>query len=140
MARTSRRDPRREARWRKLIERQQSSGTSIRGFCRGRGITESAFHYWRRELRRRDAERQQRTEPEPSAEPAFLPVRITDPDDGDASGVIEIIRPDGWQVAVRGAVDRQALADVLAALCTGSVRSAAGSEAGSPAGREAAVC
>jgi len=139
MARTSRRDPRREARWRTLIERQESSGTSIRAFCLGRGITESAFHYWRRELRRRDAERERLDEPERSTEPAFLPVRITGSRD-DVGGVIEIERPDFWRLAVRGAVDRQVLADVLAALCTGSIRSAAGSQAGSSSGPEGAVC
>lgn len=136
MAKTSRRDLHREARWRKLIERQQSNGTSIRAFCRGRGIAESAFHYWRRELRRRDAEREQSNEPE---QPALLPVRITDGGD-DVDGVIAIERPDGWRVTVRGAVDRQALADVLAAISCGPGTRVTGGEGDSPAGREVASC
>ncbi len=40
-----------EAYWRRLIREQQQSGQAIRGFCREQGVTESAFHFWKRELR-----------------------------------------------------------------------------------------
>jgi hypothetical protein len=45
-----------ECYWRGHVERQSSSGESIRGYCRGRGLSEASFHFWRRELAVRDRE------------------------------------------------------------------------------------
>ena len=49
-----RRDPEREARWRKLIAQWEQSGQGIKAFCVAHGVTEGAFYAWRRELRQRD--------------------------------------------------------------------------------------
>jgi integrase len=56
--RESRRDPRNERWWDRLIREQEKSGESIRGFCRRKGVEEGSFYAWRRELRlrRREAE------------------------------------------------------------------------------------
>jgi hypothetical protein len=51
----SRRDPSRERLWRETVEAQARSGQAVREFCRERGLAESAFYFWRRELRHRDA-------------------------------------------------------------------------------------
>lgn len=43
--------------WWGLIEEQKGSGLSVVAFCEERGVPASSFHYWKRELRRRDEER-----------------------------------------------------------------------------------
>lgn len=45
----------REAYWRGHVEGQGRSGESIRGYCRTHGLSEAGFHFWRRELARRDS-------------------------------------------------------------------------------------
>lgn len=54
--RRGRRDPGRESRWRGLLEQQRRSGLTVRAFCFREGLRESAFHYWRREIARRDGQ------------------------------------------------------------------------------------
>ena len=51
--RLRRSDPQKERHWRELIRGQQLSGESVREYCRGAGVKESAFYWWRRELARR---------------------------------------------------------------------------------------
>lgn len=38
--------------WRQQVGQQESSGQSIRAFCRERGLKEHAFYGWRRRLRK----------------------------------------------------------------------------------------
>ena len=118
MAKGKDRDGRLEAKWRRIIREHTRSGLNIRDFCRNSKLHESAFYFWRRELGRRDvarreAEREQRKRP--SAQAAFVPVRVTDEARVDA-GRIEIVLSDGRRIHVVAPVDRQALADVLAVL------------------------
>lgn len=126
MANGKSRDWRREAYWRRIVRGQRGSGLTIRGFCRKSKLTESAFHFWRRELERRQAEgrqaeqeqRQRRAtkSPRPPREPAFVPVRVTEQPQPQVGGRIEIELSGGRRVHVTPPVDRQALADVLAVL------------------------
>lgn len=58
-------DKSRERRWRELVARQRRSGQSVRAFCRSEELAESAFHFWRRELR------------QGPARPALLPLTLT---------------------------------------------------------------
>jgi len=69
------RDVATERLWRRRLALQGRSGLSVREFCRQSQLTETAFYHWRRELRRRQAERREghvsprrRT---PSASPTF---------------------------------------------------------------------
>ena len=39
---------RRREDWESLLKEQESSGQSISGFCRERGVSDSAFAYWRK--------------------------------------------------------------------------------------------
>ena len=55
---TKRRDPKLEAYWRSQVRRHGQSGVSAREFCREEGLVEHSFHSWRREIRKRDAERE----------------------------------------------------------------------------------
>ena len=52
--RKNRRDLQKEASWREHIKQWETSGLSIRDFCQQKGLKETSFHYWRRELIRRD--------------------------------------------------------------------------------------
>ena len=104
------RDRKKEARWRGIVRGQASSGLSVRAYCKQHGLREHGFYWWRRELVRRDAAK--------SSRPAtFVPVQVVkeEPARGE-DGRIEIVWPGGWQVRLRGRVDTQALADVLAVL------------------------
>jgi putative transposase len=40
--------------WRQRVGQQESSGQSIRGFCRERGLKEHAFYGWRQRLRKQN--------------------------------------------------------------------------------------
>ena len=117
MAKRLSRDMGRERRWREIIQRQAAGGMSIRAFCRRGKIRESAFYYWRAELRRRDKQaRPALVDAGAPAASTFVPVVVSGPVGHDAAG-IEIVLPDGAMVRVpAGSVDRAALAEVLAAL------------------------
>jgi transposase-like protein len=65
------RDPERERLWRRTVSAWQASGQTIREYCERHDVAETSFHYWRRELRQRDAQ-----VPTLSATPAFIPVRV----------------------------------------------------------------
>ncbi len=41
--------------WRQRIAQQETSGQSIRAYCRGRGLPEHAFYGWRQRLRKQSA-------------------------------------------------------------------------------------
>ena len=41
--------------WRQRIAQQESSGQSVRAYCRGRGLQEHAFYGWRQRLRKQTA-------------------------------------------------------------------------------------
>lgn len=55
-ARKARRDAEKEKFWRGVVQEQEGSGKSVRGFCREKGVKENLFYAWRRELRLRDGE------------------------------------------------------------------------------------
>jgi len=69
-------------------------------------VNEGAFYRWRKELARRDAE--------PAA--SFVPVQVSADHPGAEESRIEIVLVGGRRVRLSGRVDRQALADVLAAV------------------------
>jgi hypothetical protein len=107
----AKRDLRKESKWRRHVMAQAASGQSVRAYCRGRGISEQGFHWWRRELARRDTVK-------PAGAAAFVPVEVTGtPVAASASaGAVEIVLPGDRRVRVMGPVDRQQLADVLVVL------------------------
>lgn len=45
----------RREQWRQRIAEQESSGQSIRAYCRERGLPEHAFYGWRQRLRKQSA-------------------------------------------------------------------------------------
>jgi len=130
-ARGKRRDLKLEGRWREVLARQERSGTTAREFCGREGLKESAFHFWKRELARRDSQpsrpprsarhpvREQLRRERSAATPALVPVRI-----GGALGglaptemaPIEISLAPGVNVRVGSGCEEALLRMVLSAL------------------------
>ena len=122
MAKGSKRDPKLEMMWREIFRRQSGSSVTIRQFCRDNQLAESSFHFWRRELQRRDQQSQRRQRKSSAAGPAagFVAVSVAGPQrgrgDGSIDAGIEILLPGGSTVRAAVGVGRQMLADVLAVL------------------------
>jgi transposase-like protein len=57
------RDPSKESRWRKLLSLQDCSSLTVRAFCEREDLKETAFYFWRREIRRRDRQSADRQTP-----------------------------------------------------------------------------
>jgi hypothetical protein len=69
----------REAFWRDAVARRDVSGLSVRAFCQGENLPESAFYFWRRRLAELDGNlraRPRATSKRALPAPAFVPVRI----------------------------------------------------------------
>ena len=81
-----------ERRWRGLVAAWRRSGGTVRAFCRARNVSEASFHYWRRELDRRDAKGDTKV-------PAFVPVTVL------PSAAIEVVLPSGVMVRVPAGAD-----------------------------------
>jgi hypothetical protein len=133
------RDAAKERFWRRAMAAHRRSGLTIREFCSRRSLSEPLFYAWRRELARRDGRPTKASaRPErpgircanrsapvalggaslPPA-PRFVSVQVA----ADAAPVrgaarIEVLTPSGHTLRVPAGVDRQTLADVLAALET----------------------
>jgi hypothetical protein len=104
MAKPELRDPARERFWRTTLSAWRSSGLSVREFCGRRDLTETAFYFWRQELRRRDGER-----PARPATPTFVPVTVI------PATTVEVRCPSGHVVTVPGC-DGSILRTLFAAL------------------------
>jgi hypothetical protein len=86
MAKPERRDPAKEAFWRRMLLRWSRSTSTARDFCFEHGLSEANFYAWRREIARRD--REDREAPASSAatapssavatSPVFVNVRVAD--------------------------------------------------------------
>ena len=86
------RDSEREQLWRQRLGRWRGSGQSARAFCLAEGIRESAFYFWRAELRRRGVAKSQPR----VASPTFVPVTVW------PSAAIEVRCPSGHVVTLPG--------------------------------------
>jgi hypothetical protein len=120
----------RRQQWQMAIQRWQSSGQSVRAFCRQEGLKESAFFFWRRELALPDREDTASQPSSPRASkrrtllPAaptgsaarFLPVRVVEEAAVEATIAVELVLAQGRTIRVRTGFDRQALVEVLAVL------------------------
>jgi hypothetical protein len=106
MAKPGQRDPAKERFWRTTFSAWRTSGESVRAFCTRRGLTETAFYFWRKELRRRDGERTARP-----ATPTFVPVTVLPA----VALAVEVRCPSGHVVTVPGC-DGSFLRTLFAAL------------------------
>ena len=112
------RDESKELYWREQVARQAASGRSVRGYCAGAGLSESRFHWWRRELREREEGRLG------SSRKASAPIRLAEvivdraaaaTPAGPWSGV-ELALESGWAVRLAVGFDAGTLRRALAAL------------------------
>jgi len=106
MAKRGDRDPARERFWRQTLSAWRASGLSVREFCGRRDLTETAFYFWRSELRKRDGERSARP-----ATPTFVPVTVIPA----ATVAVEVRCPSGHVVSVPSC-DGSTLRSLFAAL------------------------
>ena len=116
--RRSRRDPDKERFWRQAIRRQQKSGMTVSAFCAAEELKDWSFHWWRRELAKRDREKPT-AEPVQAANdvPPFVPVQLV-PDRGEIhrSGTIEVVLTSGQCVRIPDGFDPLVLDSVLTVL------------------------
>ena len=97
----------REGYWRRHVAGWVRSGESVRGYCRSRGVSEAAFHFWKRELKRRDAGTAKKAE-----RIAFAEVRL--PSFAVHEGLIEIAVVGSRRIQVHPGFDEETLVRVLA--------------------------
>ena len=74
--------------WRRRIAAQQSSGSSIRRWCRDNDCHEHGFYWWRARLRQQPGRRP--VHEQPQDQPAFLPVLVHQEQSGSVEGRIAI--------------------------------------------------
>jgi hypothetical protein len=108
------RDVNKERVWRNVIRRWQASGQTIRGFCREQGLSEAAFHAWRRTIARRDNQVPSATPVE--RRPTFVPLRVTPTPAAAAAAPLELVLGAGRIVRVSPGFDAPTLQTLLAAL------------------------
>lgn len=112
------RDRQREQLWRGRLREQARSGLSIREFCDSRGLLESSFYFWRRELRARDAEQDQGNALPADAVTASLPLfaAVTVSAVEAPNSDLELVLTSGLRVRVPSGFDPQTLRELLGVL------------------------
>lgn len=114
MAKSRARDLTKEAVWRRRLDRHADSGQTVRAWCRRHGVKEAVFHWWRRELARRNAEQAPSVHRDAEVQAtSFVPVHLTDDAAWSGDGQLEIELTDGRRVRVTGTVNREMLTQVL---------------------------
>lgn len=112
----------REAYWRGHIERCESLGVPIAGYCRQQGIAAASYHWWKRELGKRGdhpASARGGASSMPCGTSPSLPfaeVRVVPPGAllaDEATPAIEVALSGGRRVGVRPGFDAATLAQVL---------------------------
>ena len=116
------RDLKLERAWRQRVRKQASSELSVRAFCAGEGVAESAFFLWRRELKRRDAEPRDAviTSLPVNGQPPFVPIVISESveptsrmAEPPSTGRIELVHPGGIVIRVPAGCDLAVLGPIL---------------------------
>ena len=118
------RDVEKERVWREVLRQQSDSGQSVRAFCRERQLTESAFYFWRRELKQREVSEQVLRADRSASDvekkvdakggDLFVPV-VAEPVCKTTAASVEMILPSGAVLRWPGG-DVNALAEAIAAL------------------------
>ena len=123
----------REAHWRQVLAAWSGSGQSKVAFCRERGLSPSAFHWWKGELARRDAAQMKHSprggagqHPGEGQASSFVPLRLVaspghslvGPASGPASECagLEVVLANGRRVRVGSGFDAGLLARVVSVL------------------------
>jgi transposase-like protein len=119
----NKRSAEKEAFWRKVLQQYQKSGLSIREFCRRKGITEPSLYAWRKEIRKRDAERDVTNEHvHARGRQTLIPVEIVDADGSrlihgqPSSPPLELLTPNGFTLRFPQHIDPRQLGHLVSAI------------------------
>jgi hypothetical protein len=115
MAKGQQRDRKREAYWRRLIERWRESGLGVRPFCRREKLSEPSFYAWRRVIVERN--REQPPAPQERRQPAFVPMVVRQgPSQESGRQRITVRLRGGRVVHLPGSMAAERLAEILHAI------------------------
>jgi len=95
--------------WQMVIETWQSSGLSVRKFCKAEGLAEGTFYNWRNKLTGRQSQMNKQAVKKP---PAFIKVAIPSSD----HALLELELSSGNTLRIRFGTDSKTLSDVLSVL------------------------
>ena len=95
--------------WQMVIETWQSSGLSVRQFCKKESLSEPSFYSWRKKLTGDNSEQDNQHESEPSA---FIEVAIPK----NNSAAIELLLSCGSILKIPVGVDDKTLTTVVSVL------------------------
>jgi len=102
--------------WRKAIARQLESGLSQHAFCQKDGINANNFSWWKREIARRDSDKEVKI-PAASNQEIFVPVaHVPNTSNVDSTRAIAEIDLSTGVVRIFAGIDRHALHEMLAVL------------------------
>jgi len=107
------RDANREESWREILQRRAVSGMTVNAFCEQEGLKPSAYHYWQREIKRRDADRPAQRSTTAKV-PALVPVQLVD--DCREAAAVEIVVNNGYRIRVSPEATTEHLSRVLQAV------------------------
>jgi transposase-like protein len=110
------RDPKKESYWRERLSHQTRSGLTVRAFCEREALKETAFYFWRREIRRRDRQAVGRHTPALAfveAHTAPMPAAVAAV---EHESPLELVFPDDCRLLIRAGCDAALLATVVAVL------------------------
>lgn len=107
------RDANREGFWREIVQRRAVSGMTVSAFCEREGLKPTAYHYWQREIKRRDADRPSQCSATAKV-PALVPVQLVD--DRRDGAAVEIVANNGYRIRVSPEATTEQLARVLQAV------------------------
>jgi transposase-like protein len=96
--------------WQMVIETWQSSGLSIRQFCKQEGLSEPAFYSWRKKLTK--GNKLETDKQKELNSPAFIEVSM--PKDNPVA--LELVLSSGNTLRIGSAADNKTLGNVLSAL------------------------
>ena len=91
--------------WQMVIETWQSSGLSVRNFCKQEGLSEPAFYAWRKKLNKSN-------EPKDTNSSAFIKVSMLK----DNPAPLELVLSSGNSLRISSHADSQTLSDVITVL------------------------
>lgn len=96
--------------WQMVLETFQSSGLSIRQFCRQEGLSAASFYSWRKRLTKADEPKADTEKASPSE--SFIQVTLPT----DKPGGLELVLTSGNILKISVGTDRKTLTDVLSIL------------------------
>lgn len=101
--------------WQRMVDRFQSSGLSVRAFCKKHALSEQSLYHWRQRLRQVSHSPSVATDEQAT----FLPVRLVPT--ASSSGAsqqqsLQIVTPSGFAVRCSASVPAAQLADLLRAI------------------------